>query len=118
MSEIENYRDWNEKDVLDSGGKRIGHLEDVYFDIENDEPRFLRVKAGWLRHHVVLIPVVGLTASPDHLTATITKERAEGAPAMEPGGELSATFEAKLFGYYGYGYQPAKTPGGRRLVRR
>lgn len=118
MSEIENIRDWQGKEVLDSGGEKIGTVEDVYFDIETDEPRFLCVKAGWLRHHVVLIPTTGVTASPDHLTATVTKHVAEKAPAMEPGGELSAEFEEGMFRYYGFDYQPAKTPGGRRLVRR
>lgn len=37
---------------------------------------------------------------------------------MEPGGELSAEVEERLFGYYGLDYRPAQSPGGRRLVRR
>jgi sporulation protein YlmC with PRC-barrel domain len=118
MSEIENIRDWQGKEVLDSGGEKIGTVEDVYFDIETDEPRFLRVKAGWLRHRIVLVPVGGVTASPDHLTVALTKNMAGKAPAMEPGGELSAEFEEKLFGYDRLAYHPAHTPGGRRLVRR
>jgi sporulation protein YlmC with PRC-barrel domain len=118
MSEIENIRDWRGKEVLDSGGEKVGTVEDVYFDIETDEPQFLCVRAGWLRHRVVLIPVGGVTASPDHLSVAVTKDMAEKAPAMEPGGELSAEFEEKLFAYYGRDYHPAQTPGGRRLVRR
>jgi sporulation protein YlmC with PRC-barrel domain len=118
MAEIENIRDWQGKDVLGSDGKKIGTVEDVYFDIETDEPRFLCVKAGWLGHHVILVPSAGVTASPDHLTVTVTKDVAEKAPAMEPDGELSAEVEERLFGYYAIVYQPAQTPGGRRLVRR
>lgn len=118
MSEIENIRDWQGKDVLDSVGEKIGDVEDVYFDIETDEPRFLCVKAGWLRHRVVLVPVAGVTASPDHLRVAVTKDVAEKAPAMELGGELSAEVEGRLFGYYALDYRPAQTPGGRRLVRR
>jgi hypothetical protein len=48
----------------------------------------------------------------------MTKKAAEKAPAVEPGGELSAEFEERLFAYYGRDYHPAHTPGGRRLVRR
>jgi sporulation protein YlmC with PRC-barrel domain len=118
MAEIENIRDWQGKDVLGSDGKKIGTVEDVYFDIETDEPRFLCVKAGWLGHHVILVPSAGVTASPDHLTVTVTKDVAEKVPAMEPDGELSAEVEERLFGYYAIVYQPAQTPGGRRLVRR
>ena len=118
MSEIENMRDWQGKEVLDSTEAKIGTVEDVYFDIETDEPRFLCVKAGWLRHHVVLIPAAGVTVSPDHLTVSMTRRVAEKAPAMEPGGELSSEFEETLFRYYGLDYHAAQTPGGRRLVRR
>jgi hypothetical protein len=118
MAEVENIRDWQGKDVLDSGGRKIGTVEDVYFDIESDEARFLCVKAGWLRHRVVLVPVAGAAASPDHLTVAVTKDVAKKAPAMEPGGELSTETEEKLFGYYALEYRPAQTPGGRRLVRR
>jgi sporulation protein YlmC with PRC-barrel domain len=45
MSEIENIRDWRGKEVLDSDGERIGDVEDVYFDIETDEPSS---SARWL----------------------------------------------------------------------
>ena len=76
------------------------------------------VKAGWLGHHVVLVPARGVTASPDHLTVTVTKDVAEKAPAMEPDGELSAEVEERLFVYYAIDYRPAQSPGGRRLVRR
>jgi sporulation protein YlmC with PRC-barrel domain len=118
MAEIENIRDWKKKDVRGSDGEKIGTVEDVYFDIETDEPRFLCVKAGWLGHHVVLVPTAGVAASPDHLTVAVTRDVAEKAPAMEPGGELSAEVEERLFGYYAIDYRPAQTPGGRRLVRR
>ena len=118
MAEIENIRDWQGKDVLDPVGEKIGTIEDVYFDIDTDEPRFLCVKAGWLRHRVVLVPAAGVAASPDHLTVVVTKNVAEEAPAMDPGGELSAEVEERLFGYYALEYHPAQTPGGRRLVRR
>ena len=68
--------------------EKVGEVEDVYFDVETDQPRFLCVKAGWLRHHAVLIPVGGVTVSPDHLTVAVTKAAAEKAPAVELGGDF------------------------------
>jgi sporulation protein YlmC with PRC-barrel domain len=118
LGDIENLRDWRGKDVLDGSGEKIGTVEDVYFDSETDEPRFLRVTAGRLRHHTVLVPTAGVTASPEHLTVAVSKEIAKGAPTVEPGGELSAEFEEQLFKYYGLEYHVGRTPGGRRLVRR
>lgn len=118
MAQVENIRDWQGKDVLDPDGEKIGEVEDVYFDIETDQPRFLCVKAGWPRHRIALIPVSGVTATPDHLTVAVTKDTAKKAPGVEPGGELSADIEKELFGYYALPYRAARTPGGRRLVRR
>jgi hypothetical protein len=37
---------------------------------------------------------------------------------MEPGGELPAEVEERLFGYYAIDFRLAETPGRRRLVRR
>lgn len=118
MGDIENLRDWQGKDVLDGSGEKIGSVEDVYFDSETDEPLFLRVTAGMLRHHIVLVPAAGVTASPDHLAVAVSKKVAKGAPTAEPGGELSPEFEERLFAYYGLEYHIGRTPGGRRLVRR
>jgi len=118
MSDIENLRDWRGKDVLDGSGEKIGTVEDVYFDIETDEPRFLRIRAGRLRHHTLLVPAAGVTASPEHLTAAVSKKVAKDAPTMDPGGDLSAGYEEQLFRYYGLEYHIGRTPSGRRLVRR
>jgi uncharacterized protein YrrD len=118
MGGIENLREWQGKDVLDESGDKIGSVEDVYFDSETDEPLFLRVTAGTLRHHTVLVPAAGVTATPEHLTAAVAKKVAKGAPTIESKAELSAEFEERLFGYYGLEYHVGHTPGGRRLVRR
>ena len=118
MGDVENIRDWRGKDVLDGSGEKIGTVEDVYFDSETDEPRFLCVRAGKLRHHTILIPSAGVTASPEHLTVTVSKDVAKDAPTVEPGADLSAEYEERLFGYYGLEYHVGQTPGGRRLVRR
>ena len=118
MGNIENIRDWRGKDVLDGSGEKIGTVEDVYFDSETDEPRFLRVRAGRLRHRTVLVPTAGVTASPEQLTAAVSKKVLKDAPTLDPGGDLSTAYEEQLFGYYGLEYHVGRTPGGRRLVRR
>ena len=118
MGDIENIRDWRGKDVLDGSGAKIGTVEDVYFDSETDEPRFLCVRAGRLRHHTVLVPVAGVTASPEHLTVAVSKKVTKDAPTTDSGGDLSTGYEEQLFGYYGLEYHVGQTPGGRRLVRR
>jgi uncharacterized protein YrrD len=118
LGDVENLRDWRGRNVLDGNGEKIGTLEDVYFDSESDEPRFLSVSAGRLRHHTILVTAAGVTASPDHLTVAVTKDVAKDAPTMESDSDLSAEYEERLFRYYGLEYHVGQTPGGRRLVRR
>ncbi len=40
--------EWRGRELVDSNGERIGKLEEVYFDIETDEPQFGTVKEGFL----------------------------------------------------------------------
>ena len=39
-----NVADWHGKMLVDRDGERIGKLQDVYVDVENDEPQFASVK--------------------------------------------------------------------------
>jgi hypothetical protein len=41
-----NLADWQGKDLIDSSGEKIGKLQDVYVDVETDEPMFGTVKEG------------------------------------------------------------------------
>ena len=43
--------EWRGRELVDLTGERIGKLEDVYFDIETDEPQFGTVKEGFLGRH-------------------------------------------------------------------
>ncbi len=38
--------------LVDRDGERIGKLQDVYVDVENDEPRFATVKEGFIGRHL------------------------------------------------------------------
>ena len=56
MTEGENHATWNVaewhgKMLVDHDGENIGKLEDVYVDVETDEPQFGTVKEGFIGHH-------------------------------------------------------------------
>jgi sporulation protein YlmC with PRC-barrel domain len=38
--------EWHGRMLVDLNGDRIGKLEDVYVDVETDEPQFATVKRG------------------------------------------------------------------------
>lgn len=114
-----NVADWQGKMLVDCDGVRIGKLQDVYVDVENDEPQFATVKEGFIRRHLTFVPLGGLKVGPDDLQAAVTKEQVESAPNIEQhGGELSQADESALYHHFELNYTPPDTESGRRLARR
>jgi hypothetical protein len=111
--------EWRGRDLVDRAGERIGKLEDVYFDVETDEPQFGTVKEGFIGRHLTFVPLTGITIGPDNLQVPVSKEQVKGAPNIAlQGGELSQPDEAALYHHYQLNYTPPDTQSGRRLARR
>lgn len=116
-----SFAEWHGKDLIDQTGDKIGELEDVYFDIETDQPQFGTVKEGGLlvKRHLTFVPLVNVTIGPDYLQVAVSKDQVKDAPNIElEGDELSPTDESTLYHYYQLNYTPSATPSGRRLARR
>jgi hypothetical protein len=60
--------------------RRIGKLQDVYVDVETDEPQFATVKEGFVDRHLTFVPVGGIKMGPDELRVAASKELVKGAP--------------------------------------
>jgi hypothetical protein len=111
--------EWHGKMLVDCDGEKIGKLEDVYVDIETDEPQFGTVKEGFIGRHLTFVPLGGLQVRPDDLQVTATKEQVRSAPDIElHGEELSQEDESALYHHFEQNYTPIATPSGRRLARR
>jgi len=111
--------EWRGSDLVDSFGERIGKLEEVYFDVETDEPQFGTVKEGFVARHLTFVPLTGITIGPDNLQVPVTKEQVKNAPNIAlQGGELSQADESTLYHHYQLNYTPPDTQSGRRLARR
>ena len=116
-----DFGEWHGKDLIDANGERIGKLEDVYFDLETDEPQFGTVKEGslFVKQHLTFVPLVDVTIGPDYLQVAVPRDRVKGAPNLQlEGDELSQADESALYHHYELNYTPAATPSGRRLARR
>jgi hypothetical protein len=115
----QNIAEWHGKDLIDSFGERIGRLQDVYVDVETDEPMFGTVKEGLISRHLTFVPLAGATYSPDSLQVTVSKAQVKSAPNIElHGEELSQADESTLYHHYELNYTPPDTESGRRLARR
>lgn len=120
MTTHQNIAEWHGKHLMDTEQHTIGKLEDVYVDVETDEPMFATVKEGHLRgRHLTFVPLGGLEIGPDSLQVPVTREQVEAAPNIElHGDELSQADESALYHHYGLNYTAPDTESGRRLARR
>jgi sporulation protein YlmC with PRC-barrel domain len=111
--------EWHGRMLMDRDGEKIGKLQDVYVDVETDEPQFATVKEGIIRRHLTFVPLGGIRVAPDSLEAAVSKTQVEGAPNIEQHGEeLSQADESRLYHHYELNYTPPDTDSGRRLARR
>lgn len=114
----EDLGEWRGRELIDRDGQRIGKLQDVYFDIETDEPQFGTVKEGFLDHHFAFVPLTAVTVGPDRIQVPVTRQQVKDAPSIaDEGDELSQADESALYHHYEMNYTPSHNPSGRRLAR-
>ena len=114
-----NISEWHGKMLIDRDGERIGKLQEVYVDVENDEPQFATVNEGFAGRHLTFVPLAGITIGPDDLQAAVTKAQVESAPNIEQHrDELPQADESALYHHFELNYTPPDTESGRRLARR
>jgi sporulation protein YlmC with PRC-barrel domain len=110
---------WHGKMILDRDGQKIGRLQDVYVDVETDEPKFATVKEGFIDRHLTFVPLAGVQVGPDDLQVPVTKDLVRSAPDLDlHGEELSQADESALYHHFQQNYTPVDTESGRRLARR
>jgi hypothetical protein len=56
-----------------SAPSRLGELEDVYVDVDTNEPMFGTVKEGLIGRHLTFAPLAGITIGLDNLQVTVSR---------------------------------------------
>jgi hypothetical protein len=116
--EADDIRDWQNRDVVDRDGSKIGSLEGIYYDTATQVPAFASVQIGIVgRHKLTFVPLQDARVAPSHIRVMVDKKAVKDAPTIETDGELTAREEPGVFEHYGLLYQPGAT-GERRLGRR
>ena len=111
--------EWHGRVLIHRDGDKIGKLEDVYVDVETDEPQFATVKEGFFDRHLTFVPLGGVRIGPEDLQVALTKDQVRSAPDIEMHGEeLSQQDESNLYHHFELNYTAPTTPSGRRLARR
>jgi PRC-barrel domain len=116
---IWHVADWQNKMIVDCNGEKIGKLQDVYVDVENDEPQFGTVKEGIFDRHLTFVPLGGIQIGPNSLQVVASKDQIRSAPNLElHSGELSQADESTLYHHFELNYTAPTSQSGRRLARR
>jgi len=72
MAHQQNIAEWHGKTLVDRDGQKIGKLQDVYVDVETDEPMFGTVKEGLIGRHLTFVPLAGIIIGPDSLQVPVS----------------------------------------------
>jgi hypothetical protein len=114
----ESVADWRDHDVLDLDGERLGKLDDVFYDVESDDPVFVTVKmGGLLGRKLTLVAVAGASVAPSAFRVNYRKAEVKDAPTYDADLQLTVDQEAGIYQHYGLAYNPLDG-GARRLARR
>ena len=94
---------WRGRDVLDSEGRRIGRLEEVYLDDATDQPRWAAVREGPVARELSLVPLANATMRADYVAVPVTAGAIDDAPHIDSPRELTEDEADSLERHYGAG---------------
>jgi uncharacterized protein YrrD len=89
------------REIIDEHGEKIGKVADVFYDQGSDDPAYVQVDIGLLKHRHVLIPVDHAYTSEDgQLVVPYTKDMVKQAPKVSTPVALTHQLEDELEQYY------------------
>jgi sporulation protein YlmC with PRC-barrel domain len=102
MKTLEDVQTWRGKKMVDADGDKIGTIEDILLDRQTGEPAWAAVKTGLFGLKHTLVPIGDAEGvGEDEVRVHLDREKVKGAPRINPGGELSAEEERRLWEHYG-----------------
>jgi sporulation protein YlmC with PRC-barrel domain len=87
-------------EVLDSQGKRIGKVREVWTDADSGQAAWATVDVGFLGRHHAFVPLSEAVVVPEHLAVSIPCEVVADAPRVMPTGETMAPPEEHALADY------------------
>jgi sporulation protein YlmC with PRC-barrel domain len=117
---VEEVRAWVGRSMIDSDGKQLGEITDIYLDRETDRPEWAVVRTGLFGLRSSFVPLAQAREVEHDIQVPHPRTLVKDAPNIEADGQLSEAEEAELYRHYGLEYdtvtgadsgQPAGGPG-------
>jgi uncharacterized protein (TIGR02271 family) len=97
--------------VYDSIGKKIGKVDEIFYDLQTRVPEWVGIGAGLFGKKRVLVPAGSIRERGDGVAVPYTKDQVKDSPDIDSD-EISMQTEQELTGYYGLGYSQERSSTG------
>jgi PRC-barrel domain protein len=105
QSQFGDYGEWPGRDVLDSGGERLGGVREIYLDRETGRPEWVLVDVGGDESRFVPLADASVEASTIRVAHSAAAIR--NAPGIGVEQRIDQSAERRLYDHYGIGYHDA-----------
>ncbi len=105
-----DYGEWPGRDVVDSGGERLGGVREIYLDRETGQPEWVLVDVDGGEARFVPLADAAVETSQIRVAhdATVIRE----APGIGAEPRIDETEERRLYAHYGLGYTDDESISG------
>ena len=118
MTEATHAYDWRGREIVDSDGKKIGTIEELYYDNETTRPEWAAIRTGMPGTKLSVVPISQLQPHGEELRVPFGKAQIKDAPSIDPDRDLSQAEEERLYSHYGLSYGGRRSDSGLREGRR
>lgn len=105
-----DYGDWPGRDVLDSGGDRLGGVREIYLDRETGRPEWVLVEVEDDQPRFVPLADASVESSSIRVAHPASVVRA--APTIGPEAHIDNAQERRLYEHYGIDYSEEASDSG------
>jgi uncharacterized protein (TIGR02271 family) len=108
----ETVAEWRGMEVVDSGGDKVGKVEEIYLDDQSGQPEWVLVKTGLFGSKSTFVPTEGASPQSGELRVAFEKSQIKDAPKIDADQRLSEAEERELYEHYGRDYGSAGADNG------
>ena len=105
-----DYGDWPGRDVLDSGGDRLGGVREIYLDRETGRPEWVLVEVE--DDQPRFVPLADASVESTAIRVAHPASVVHAAPAIGPETHIDNDQERRLYAHYGIDYSEAASDSG------
>jgi hypothetical protein len=110
QSQFGDYGEWPGRDVLDSGGERLGGVREIYLDRETGRPEWVLVDV--FDDEARFVPLADASVESSRIRVAHSADAIRSAPGIGSEPRIDQSEERRLYDHYGLGYSETDSGSG------